>query len=85
MKKTKSFHPKLWVVKYENAMKDTLYRCVVLSRNLTFDRSWDVSVCIEGKPVSEANSDKPNPYLTFLLLYHSLLIVTTLIRQKSHS
>lgn len=73
MKKTKSFHPKLWVVKYENAMKDTLYRCVVLSRNLTFDRSWDVSVCIEGKPVSEANSDKTKPLSDFLIAVSQLV------------
>ncbi|MDD2228752.1 MAG: phospholipase D family protein [Candidatus Cloacimonetes bacterium] len=67
MQERKSFHPKLWVVKYVNAMKDTLYRCVVLSRNLTFDRSWDVSVCIEGKPVFEANSDKTKPLSDFLI------------------
>ncbi|MDY0151950.1 MAG: phospholipase D family protein [Candidatus Cloacimonas sp.] len=67
MQDRKSFHPKLWVVKYENAVKDTLYRCVVLSRNLTFDRSWDVSVCIEGKPVSAANSDKTKPLSDFLI------------------
>ncbi|MCB5278998.1 MAG: hypothetical protein LHW59_05715 [Candidatus Cloacimonetes bacterium] len=67
MQKAKSFHPKLWLVKYENAVKDTLYRCVVLSRNLTFDRSWDVSVCIEGKPFSEANSDKTKPLSDFLI------------------
>jgi hypothetical protein len=73
MKKTKSFHPKLWVVKYENAMKDTLYRCVVLSRNLTFDRSWDVSVCIEGKPFSEANSDKTKPLSDFLIALTKLV------------
>jgi len=73
MKKTKSFHPKLWLVKYENAVKDTLYRCVVLSRNLTFDRSWDVSVCIEGKPFSEANSDKTKPLSDFLIALTKLV------------
>ena len=67
MQKAKSFHPKLWLVKYENAEKDTLYRCVVLSRNLTFDRSWDVSVCIEGKPVSEASIDNTKPLSDFLI------------------
>jgi hypothetical protein len=73
MQKAKSFHPKLWLVKYENAVKDTLYRCVVLSRNLTFDRSWDVSVCIEGKPFSEANSDKTKPLSDFLIALTKLL------------
>lgn len=73
MQKAKSFHPKLWLVKYENAKKDTLYRCVVLSRNLTFDRSWDVSVCIEGKPVSEANRDKTKPLSDFLIALAKLV------------
>ncbi|PKN74136.1 MAG: hypothetical protein CVU50_00765 [Candidatus Cloacimonetes bacterium HGW-Cloacimonetes-3] len=73
MKKTKSFHPKLWLVKYENAKKDTLYRCVVLSRNLTFDRSWDVSVCMEGKPVSEASIDKTKPLTDFFIAISQLV------------
>jgi len=49
LKNKKSFHPKFWLVKYENTEGETLYRCLVLSRNLTFDRSWDVAVCLEGK------------------------------------
>lgn len=48
LKNNKSFHPKFWLVKYTNTDGETLYRCLVLSRNLTFDRSWDVAVCIEG-------------------------------------
>jgi hypothetical protein len=47
MKNKKSFHPKFWIVKYENEEGEALYRCLVLSRNLTFDRSWDVAVEIE--------------------------------------
>jgi len=49
LKNKKSFHPKFWLVKYENSEGETLYRCLVLSRNLTFDRSWDVAICLEGK------------------------------------
>lgn len=48
MKNKKSFHPKFWLVKYKSDEGNALYRCIVLSRNLTFDRSWDVAVCIEG-------------------------------------
>ena len=44
-----SFHPKTWTLKYSDAEGNYLYRFVVLSRNLTFDRSWDVAVCLEGK------------------------------------
>ncbi len=42
-----SFHPKLWVLKFENG-ENTIYRLIVLSRNLTFDRSWDLSFYSDG-------------------------------------
>jgi len=85
IRKTKSFHPKIWVVKYENVMKEALYRCVVLSRNLTFDRSWDVSVCLEGKPFSEANSDKTKPLSDFLFALVKLVNRYDLDRTKKKS
>lgn len=59
MKNKKSFHPKFWLVKYENEEGEALYRCLVLSRNLTFDRSWDVAVGIEGKYVKGNGKTKP--------------------------
>ena len=48
MKNKKSCHPKFWLIKYKNEDGEVLYRCLVLSRNLTFDRSWDIAVGIEG-------------------------------------
>ena len=47
----KSFHPKTWLLRYEHneTPDDVVYRLIVLSRNLTFDRSWDVAACLEGK------------------------------------
>jgi hypothetical protein len=49
-----AFHPKLWVIRYaptENSGEDrpNCFRVIVLSRNLTFDRSWDVAACIDGE------------------------------------
>lgn len=64
MKNKKSFHPKFWLVKYQNEDGEALYRCLVLSRNLTFDRSWDVAVCIEGYYKDE--NDKTLPLFDFL-------------------
>lgn len=52
-KKDRSFHPKIWIVKYENDSSEDIYRVLVLSRNLTFDRSWDVAVCLEGRERSQ--------------------------------
>lgn len=44
-----SFHPKFWLIRYVDENETPLYRVVVLSRNLTFDRSWDVTFTMEGK------------------------------------
>ena len=43
-----SFHPKTWVLAYVNADGDKKYRFVVMSRNLTFDRSWDISFAMDS-------------------------------------
>lgn len=64
-----SFHPKFWLIRYIGENKDILYRVVVLSRNLTFDRSWDVTFYMDGKKSSSV-SDKNAPvqdFLAFLL------------------
>lgn len=68
LKNKKSFHPKFWLVKYENEQGESLYRCVVLSRNITFDRSWDVAVCIDGKVDGRLNGEyyKSRPISDFL-------------------
>lgn len=43
------FHPKLWLLRFSSAELGVRYRVVVLSRNLTFDRSWDVVASLEGQ------------------------------------
>jgi hypothetical protein len=44
------FHPKLWVLRFEKpgSSDDVVLRLLVLSRNLTGDRSWDLSLRLEG-------------------------------------
>lgn len=60
-----SFHPKFWLIRYINEKKEPLYRVVVLSRNLTFDRSWDVTFCMDGYKKTTA-TDKNYPVGDFL-------------------
>lgn len=60
-----SFHPKTWVLRYVNHENDVLYRFVVLSRNLTFDRSWDLSFSMDGKHTYKQTS-KNNPLINFI-------------------
>lgn len=60
-----SFHPKFWLIRYTGEGDEVLYRIVVLSRNLTFDRSWDTAFYMDGKPSNEV-TDKNAPVADFL-------------------
>lgn len=42
------FHPKLWLLRFVANDEPIQYRLLVLSRNLTFDRSWDVALALDG-------------------------------------
>lgn len=44
-----SFHPKLWVLRFRDDEGRVVYRVLCLSRNLTFDRSWDTALSLEGE------------------------------------
>ena len=48
LKNKKSFHPKAWFVLYSAKGLPDKYRLIILSRNLTFDRSWDVAVRLDS-------------------------------------
>ena len=43
------FHPKAWALRYVSPSEGVKYRLVCLTRNLTFDRSWDTAVVLDGK------------------------------------
>ncbi len=71
LSKYPSFHPKFWLVRYVDKNGEPLYRVIVLSRNLTFDRSWDVTFCMDGKKATK-QSDKNAPvndFIKYLLLF----------------
>lgn len=43
------FHPKIWLLRFTERDGDTVaYRLLVLSRNLTFDRCWDIALALDG-------------------------------------
>ncbi|WP_325192903.1 phospholipase D family protein [Methanobrevibacter ruminantium] len=64
-KRYSSFHPKFWLLRYTNEENNVLYKVVVLSRNLTFDRSWDISFAMDGF-LRDERTDKNNPIADFL-------------------
>lgn len=43
-----SFHPKLWFLRFVGEDDVVIYRVLCLSRNMTFDRSWDTLLCLDG-------------------------------------
>lgn len=51
-----SFHPKTWFLHFKSESGDERYRFVCASRNLTFDRSWDTVIALEGKPSGSENA-----------------------------
>jgi hypothetical protein len=53
-----SFHPKVWVLRYKDSFQEVRYRVIVLSRNLTFDRSWDVAFALDGTVPRKKRSPK---------------------------
>jgi hypothetical protein len=47
-----AFHPKLWVLRFVHPERpeEVVLRLGILSRNLTSDRCWDLSLVLEGRP-----------------------------------
>lgn len=54
-----SFHPKLWVLRFTPRSGDgrPLIRVLILTRNITADRSWDLSLVLEGTPKGRRRAD----------------------------
>lgn len=41
------FHPKMWALRFADQDRNRLHRVIVLSRNLTLDRSWDTALILD--------------------------------------
>lgn len=76
-----SFHPKFWLLRYINDEEDVLYRVVVLSRNLTFDRSWDISFYMDG--IIDEENDKNIPIADFLKYLNKQLPKSEIANDKA--
>lgn len=59
------FHPKLWCIRFRDVHNDADWmRLVILSRNMTLDRSWDLSLQLDG-PVGKRNKERNRPLARF--------------------
>lgn len=56
------FHPKCWLLRFEPEYdgEPVRYRLLVFSRNLTFDRSWDVALSLDGELLERQRRTNPN-------------------------
>lgn len=71
------FHPKLWALRFlDDTTGEVSLRLLVLSRNLTKDRSWDVCLRLDGVPGTRPRKD--NRPLVDLLRHAARLAVTPL-------
>ena len=43
------FHPKVWALRFLDPSREPAFRLVVLTRNLTADRSWDTILWLDGR------------------------------------
>lgn len=60
-----SFHPKIWVARYEKTGSEPIYKVLVTSRNLTFSRDWDMAFATEGK-VTKKSQAETQPLVHFI-------------------
>ncbi|MDD3564055.1 MAG: phospholipase D family protein [Methanothrix sp.] len=54
------FHPKVWALRYISQDASVGYRFLCLSRNLTYDRSWDTALVLDGILVDRTNAFASN-------------------------
>lgn len=54
------FHPKVWVLRFVTDDGPAVYRLICSSRNLTFDRSWDTVLVLDGELVDRKNAIAAN-------------------------
>lgn len=62
------FHPKVVLVRYKGEYDTTYYRLrlIVMTRNLTFDKSWDLAVILDGEVIRKYRTDKNDVLRNFI-------------------
>lgn len=65
-KPSSAFHPKVWLVRYTSESQPVHYRLLCLSRNMTFDRSWDTVLVLDGELQSSGTQVRNQPLADFV-------------------
>ena len=69
------FHPKSWLLRFRDESQAPSYRLLVLSRNLTADRSWDTILWLDGRRAGRINSGS-EPLATFVRALPGLAVTS---------
>ena len=64
------FHPKIWLLRYDGPLGSRM-RLLVLTRNLTADRAWDLAVSLDGEVDPKQRRDRSLPELVRWALSHT--------------
>ncbi len=75
------FHPKLWTMRFDADDGTAHYRVVVLTRNLTLDRGWDLVLRLDDDP-STRRRNRDNDQLVRLLEALPRMVTTSLPSQR---
>jgi hypothetical protein len=70
------FHPKVWVIRFRSPEGELSYRLLCLSRNLTFDRSWDTVLRLDGNPARRSRklTTRNRPLAKFVKVLPALAV-----------
>lgn len=80
-----AFHPKVWVLRFKDPEGDRpTFRLLVLSRNLTTDRSWDLCLQLEGQ-LTKKTRVANQPLSEFVRSLPSLAINTVVGRKRKQA
>ena len=60
------FHPKVWLARFAAEGSEPVLRIAILSRNLTFDRSWDIALASEASPGQRRGATSSRPLAQFI-------------------
>ena len=68
-----AFHPKLWALRFKPVTRKgpARLRIALLSRNLTTDTSWDLSLCLDGQ-LGQSTNTANDPLIALLLALPNL-------------
>jgi len=79
------FHPKLWVLRFCSEDRPVLYRVLLPTRNLTFERCWDTVLILEGEVADRRKGIAANHPLGDLIAALPGMCASPLTPERSQS